>query len=135
MLALAIASFLMVVAAAWHTHWRWRLGWIALAAVKLTLLLSLEMKVWGFAIQIIDYLGSLGIALMLQKTGTAWMASGIAISGVAACFLIIPWSPALKISPFVGYHLTQMVAIHCIYRSIRKVARDNAVRIEFQSHK
>ena len=128
LLALAIASFLMVVAAAWHT--RWRLGWTALATVKLIVLLSLEMEIWGFAVQIIDYLGALGIAMILQKTGTAWMASGIAISGVAACFLIIPWSPALSVSPFVGYHLIQMVAIHCIYQSIRKTAGDDAIRIK-----
>ena len=86
---------------------------------------------WGFAVQIIDYLGALGIAMILQKTGVAWMASGIAISGVAACFLIIPWPPALRVSPFVGYHLIQMVAIHCIYRSIRKTARDDDIRIKF----
>lgn len=130
LLALAVASFLMVVAAAWHTRWGWRLGWTALATVKLILLLSLETEVCGFAVQIIDYLGALGIAMILQKTGTAWMASGIAISGVAACFLIIPWSPALRVSPFVGYHLIQMVAIYCIYRSIRKTACDSAIHIK-----
>lgn len=130
LVALAVASFLMVAAAAWHIHGGWRLAWVALATVKLILLLSVEMEMWGFAVQIIDYLGALGIALLLQKTGTAWMASGIAVSGVAACFLIIPWSSALRVSPLACYHLIQMVALHCIYRSVCKTARSNAIRTQ-----
>ena len=128
-LALAIASFLMLVAAAWHTPWHtqrgWRLGWTTLASVKLILLLSLETETWGFAVLVVDYLSALGVALLLQEE-TVWMASGIALSGVAACFLIIPRPFALIVSPLVGYHLIQMVALYCIYRSVSKAARDRA---------
>ncbi len=123
-LALAIASFLMIVASTGHLHRIWRRVWIMLAAVKLLLLLSWSIGDWSFVARVIDYLSALGVVLLLQQgSGFTWMASGIVISGIAAGCLIVPLPLAFNLSPVVGYHLVQMVALYCIYRSVRAIAQ------------
>ncbi len=123
-LALAIASFLIILAGTWHLPRRWRGIAMMLATLKLALLVNLGTGDWSFIVQVIDYLSALVIVLLLQQgSGFAWMASGIAISGIAAGFLIVPVPLAFSLSPVVGYHLVQMGALYCIYRSVRAIAQ------------
>lgn len=129
-LALAIASFFAVVAAACTLHRSRRLGLMTLAIAKLALVLMLGTTLWAFALRVADYLSALVIVLLVQvgrspqyhrlKAGPAWMALGIAISGLAASILVIPWPGAFSMSPLAGYHLVQMVALYCIYRSVQR---------------
>ncbi len=134
--ALAIASFFIILAATSKTPWLWRIGLLAVATVQLALSLRLGSGAAAFAVSVADYLGALGIALIVQgwrsrqqrrfaaldqrsDTGFAWMVSGLSLSGVAIAILILPWPNSLKVSPLAGYHLLQMVALYCIYRSAR----------------
>ncbi len=128
-LALAIASFFAVVAAACTLRRSRRLGLVTLATAKLALVLMLGTTLWAFALRVADYLSALVIVLLVQvgrslahhriKARPAWLALGIAISGLAASILVIPWPGAFSISPLAGYHLVQMVALYCIYRSVQ----------------
>lgn len=128
-MALALASFFAVVAAACPLQRGRRLGLVTLATAKLTLVLVLGTTLWAFALRIADYLSALAIVLLVQavrsrqhrrpKAGPVWLAVGIAISGLAAIVLVIPWPGAFSMSPMAGYHLVQMVALYCIYRSIQ----------------
>lgn len=133
--ALAIASFFIILAAASKTPRTWRIGLLTAAAVQIALSLRLGGGAAAFAVSAADYLSALGIALIVQgwrsqqqrrvlaaersETGFVWIASGLALSGVAITILILPWPYALSVSPLAGYHLMQMVALYCIYRSAR----------------
>ncbi len=135
--ALAIASFLMVVATAAPLGRGGRVGLLTLAIAKLALGVALATAPWVFALRVVDYLSALGIVLLVQigqgvqrrsglprpPTGAAWMVAGMAISGLAAGVLLMPWPGAIGLSPLAGYHLVQMVALYCIYRSIEASLR------------
>jgi hypothetical protein len=122
-----LASFLAVVAAAYTLPPSRRLGLLALAVAKLMVVLMLGTTLWAFALRVADYLSALAIVLLVQvgrsrqhrhlKAGPARLAVGIAISGLAATVLVLPWLGSLSMSPMAGYHLVQMVALYCIYRS------------------
>lgn len=139
-IALALASGLMVVAAAVKTPKPWRLVLLALATGKLSLSLVASPTPQAFAVSVIDYASALGIVLLIQSwyslrqkpgphlsrppsPGTVWMIGGILISGLAAGCLIRPWSETLRLSPLAGYHFVQMVALYYIYRSVKALAQ------------
>ncbi|WP_017301829.1 DUF6962 family protein [Nodosilinea nodulosa] len=127
-LGLSLTSFLAVVAAASPLGRGLRLGLLSLAAAKLALVTLLSTSLWAFALRVADYLSALAIVLLVQlgqrlshrhpKAQPGWLAAGIAISGLAACVLLLP-PEAFIISPLAGYHLVQMVALYCIYRSVK----------------
>ncbi|PSN14847.1 hypothetical protein C7293_09940 [filamentous cyanobacterium CCT1] len=140
-LALAIASFCILVAIALSVPQRWRVGLLLLAIAKLALVLGLDTSPWAFVISIADYLSALTLVLLVQlrqfmrqryvrqRQGSpkpcpspdlAWMAAGLATSALAAIALLIP-RQALPLSPLAVYHLVQMVALYCIYRSARSM--------------
>ncbi|MBE9158058.1 hypothetical protein IQ265_14660 [Nodosilinea sp. LEGE 06152] len=134
-LALAIASLCILVAVALSVHQRWRVGLLLLAIAKLALVLRLGTSSWAFAVSVADYLSALATVLLVQlgqlnqqhrlspkqrpNPDLVWMATGLATSGLAASALLIPQSQALPLSPLAVYHLVQMVALYCIYRSAR----------------
>lgn len=139
-LALAIASFFIAIAAVSQSSCIWRFWGLILATIKLILLLKIGSGSDAFLFRVIDYLSALGWVLIVQLEQSAgqkpvfnswprvdrawaWMAAGIAISGLAACLLILPWPTVLVVSPLAGYHLVQMVALYCIYRSVSAIAR------------
>ncbi|MGB3202907.1 MAG: hypothetical protein WBA99_18515 [Nodosilinea sp.] len=127
-IALAIASFSILAAAAVPLR-RWvRLGVLALAIVKLALVNDLAVSLWSFAISVADYLSTLIAVFLIQIAQSMgnrqalnpeplWLGAGLVISGLAASVLVIPRS-LLPVDPLVGYHLVQMVALYCIYRSV-----------------
>ncbi|WP_156119931.1 DUF6962 family protein [Leptolyngbya sp. KIOST-1] len=128
LLALAIASLCIFLTVALSVPPRWRQGLVVLAIAKLALIIRLGTSPWAFAVSIADYLSALALVLLVQlrpflrRAGPnwAWMAAGIATSGLAASTLLIPHH-ALPMSPAAVYHLVQMVALFCIYRSVRAV--------------
>ncbi|MGG6241110.1 DUF6962 family protein [Nodosilinea sp. AN01ver1] len=133
-LALAIASFCILVAVALLVPQRWRVGVLILAIAKLAWVLRLDTSPWAFAISVADYLSALTLVLLVQlrpfgrqhrrspkqrpNPDLTWMATGMVISGLAASILLIP-RQGLPLSPLAVYHLVQMVALYCIYRSAR----------------
>ncbi|PSR18194.1 hypothetical protein C8255_08770 [filamentous cyanobacterium CCP3] len=137
-LTLAIASFCILVAVALSVPQRWRLGLLILAIAKLILVLRLDTSPWAFAISVADYLSALTLVLLVQlrqfvrqhqgspkprpSPDLAWMAAGFATSALAAIALLIP-RRALPLSPLGVYHLVQMVALYCIYRSARAMGQ------------
>lgn len=128
-LALAIASFFTLVTAASPLRQSGRLVLLALATAKLTLVLMLGTDLLAFALRVADYLSALVIVWLVQlrqvmqhrcpKSELLWITVGVTLSGLAASVLTIPRSGwwAHPIDPMVGYHLVQMVALYCIYRS------------------
>ncbi|MBD1874363.1 hypothetical protein H6F75_12790 [Nodosilinea sp. FACHB-131] len=120
-IAVAIASFFTVVAVAVTLRRSSRLALLALATAKLALAIAVGFTLWGFALRIVDYLSALIIVLLVQSlhpcsdpAAPTWMLAAIALSGLGAIGLLIPWP---GVSPLVVYHLVQMVALFCIYRS------------------
>ncbi|MBD1915689.1 MULTISPECIES: hypothetical protein [Cyanophyceae] len=120
-ISVAIASFFTVVAAAMTLRRGRRLALLALATAKLAVAIAVGIALWGFALRVADYLSALIIVLLVQwlqhrpdRAAPAWMIAAIALSGLGAIGLLIPWP---RVSPLVVYHLVQMVALFCIYRS------------------
>ncbi|MGB3309703.1 MAG: hypothetical protein WBG32_20305 [Nodosilinea sp.] len=134
LLALAIASFVILAAAAVPFRRRVRLGLLVLAIAKLALVTRQVVSPWAFAISVADYLSALVVVFLMQlgqsrrqssrcpreqfNPDPAWLGAGIVTSGLAASVLVIPWPQTLAISPLAGYHLVQMVALYCIYRAV-----------------
>ncbi|PSN12834.1 hypothetical protein C7271_23125 [filamentous cyanobacterium CCP5] len=138
LLALAIASFLTLMAEARRLPRYWQWGLLVLATAKLIGLLTVEIQPLSFALGVGDYLLSLGMAGLIQwrkywsreagqlriapsTSGPKWMLSGVLISGAAAMGLLLP--DGGQLSPLVLYHGVQMVALYCIFRSVRAIAR------------
>lgn len=145
--ALAVSSFFILLAAVSKMPGAGRIALLAVATVQLTLSLHLGSGAAAFAVSVADYLSALAIALVVQDwrsrqqrcflpvdkrsdSGFAWMVLGLSLSGAAIAILILPWPNALKVSPLVGYHLIQMVALYCIYRSARADVNCSRVRDE-----
>ncbi|MBD2234528.1 DUF6962 family protein [Phormidium tenue] len=129
-IAVAIASFFTLVAAAVPLRRGERLALLALAAAKLVGAIAAGFTLWGFALRVSDYLSALLIVLLVQwlqrrhdSHAPAWMLAAIALSGLGAIGLLIPWP---GVSPLVVYHLVQMVALFCIYRSVAAKPLANA---------
>lgn len=121
-MAVAIASFFTVVAVAMILRQRPRRLLLALATAKLAGAIAVGFTLWGFALRVADYLSALIIVLLVQwfqrrrdPAAPVWMLGAIALSGLGAIGLLIPWP---GVSPLVVYHLVQMVALFCIYRSV-----------------
>jgi hypothetical protein len=137
--ALLWASFFAVNAAAGDCRKPWQGGLLALTTAKLAVLLALQHRLWMFSITVVDYLSALAFVLFLfirrwqtqrnrpawwqSSTGLPWFVAGLGISGLAAIMLVMPWPQRLRLSPFAVYHLIQMVALFCIYRSVCAYAR------------
>jgi hypothetical protein len=139
-IALATASFFTVIVAAFKTTRVWRLGLLVLATGKLLLALMASIEPDAFVSRVVDYISALVIVLLIQvwqssrpghsphpwpppSGGTGWMTGGIALSGLAAGCLLAPWPTGFSLSPQAGYHLVQMAALYCIYRSARAMAK------------
>lgn len=121
-MAVAIASFFTVVAVAVTLPRGKCLALLALATAKLAGAIAVGFTLWGFALRVADYLSALIIVLLVQwlqrrqdSNAPAWLLAAIALSGLGAMGLLIPWPGG---SPLVVYHLVQMVALFCIYRSV-----------------
>ncbi|MFQ4137890.1 DUF6962 family protein [Nodosilinea sp. PGN35] len=117
--ALAIASFFTVAAAAAPLGRGDRRRLLALATAKLVVALALGFSLWGFYLRVVDYLSALVLVLLVllvrrRPRAAGWMAAAIAVSVLGATVLLIPLA---RVSPKVVYHLVQMVALVCIYRS------------------
>ena len=130
-LALAIASFCTLAAGALAVPRRWRLGLLMVAIAKLILVLRLNTSPWAFVVSVADYLSALTLVLLVQlghcrrqrpSPDLAWMVAGLATSGLAASVLLLP-RQAWPLSPLAVYHLVQMVALYCIYRSARVIGQ------------
>ncbi|MBD2114124.1 MULTISPECIES: DUF6962 family protein [Cyanophyceae] len=129
-IAVAIASFFTVVAAAMTLRRGRRRALLALATAKLALAIAAGFTLWGFALRVADYLSALLIVLLVQwlqryrdPSAPVWLLAAIAFSGLGAIGLLIPWP---GVSPLVVYHLVQMVALFCIYRSVAAKHQANA---------
>jgi hypothetical protein len=128
---LAWASFWPLVAAAESCPWGLRWILLAIASAKLVLSLAFTASSWGFGIRAIDYLGTLGLVVVIygwlawrkQGAGLAWMATGLAVSLVAIAVLAMPRLPWVSLSPMAAYHLVQMVGLYCLYRGVCGHAR------------
>jgi hypothetical protein len=123
----AIASFFTLVAAAVTLRREVRWALLALATVKLAGAIAVGFTLWGFALRVADYLSALIIVLLVQwlqrrqnPGAPAWLLAAIALSGLGAMGLLIPWP---GVSSLVVYHLVQMVALFCIYRSVAAPAQ------------
>ncbi|MBW4484594.1 MAG: hypothetical protein KME14_18835 [Tildeniella torsiva UHER 1998/13D] len=121
-MAVAIASFFTVVAVAVTLRREVRWALLALATAKLAGAIAVGFTLWGFALRVADYLSALIIVLLVQwlqrhrnPGAPVWLLGAIALSGLGAMGLLIPWP---GVSPLVVYHLVQMVALFCIYRSV-----------------
>lgn len=126
-MAVAIASFFTLVAAAVPLRREVRWALLGLATAKLGLAIAVGFTLWGFALRVVDYLSALIIVLLVQwlhrraaPAAPVWMLAAIALSGLGAGGLLISWP---GVSPLVVYHLVQMVALFCIYRSVAAPAR------------
>ncbi|PZV08958.1 MAG: hypothetical protein DCF32_03485 [Leptolyngbya sp.] len=131
-IAVAIASFFTLVAAAvpLRREVRWTL--LALATAKLVGAIAVGFTLWGFALRVTNYLSALIIVLLVQwlqrhrhPGAPVWLLGAIALSGLGAVGLLIPWP---GVSPLVVYHLVQMVALFCIYRSVAATGQARSVR-------
>ncbi|MBD2108321.1 hypothetical protein [Nodosilinea sp. FACHB-13] len=129
-IAVAIASFFTVVAAAETLSRGSRLALLALTTAKLALAIAAGFTLWSFALRVADYLSALLIVLLVQwlqryrdPSAPVWLLAAIAFSGLGAIGLLIPWP---GVSPLVVYHLVQMVALFCIYRSVAAKHTANA---------
>lgn len=136
LLALAIASFLILLAEAKRLPRYGRWGLLSLGTAKLIGLLFADIQPLSFALGVGDYLFSLVIAGLIQwrkddqlrippsTDGPKWMMSGVLISGAAAMGLLLP--DFGRLSPLVLYHGVQMIALYCIFRSVTAIARCHA---------
>ncbi|MEA5448784.1 hypothetical protein VB780_09415 [Leptolyngbya sp. CCNP1308] len=121
-MAVAIASFFTLAAAAATLRRGDRRLLLALATGKLAGAIAVGFTLWGFALRVADYLSALIIVLLVQwlqrhknPGAPVWLLAAIALSAMGAIGLLIPWP---GVSPLVVYHLVQMVALFCIYRSV-----------------
>ncbi len=131
-MAVAIASFFTLVAAAVPLRRGERLALLALATAKLAGAIAVGFTLWGFALRVADYLSALIMVLLVQwrqrrqdSNAPVWMLAAIALSGLGAIGLLIPWP---GVSPLVVYHLVQMVALFCIYRSVAATDQARSVK-------
>lgn len=131
-LALAGASFWIVVAVAWECqrslHF-WQM--LLLAFLKLLIMVVLGYLTLNFALSVVDYLLALGLVLLVdsrrfrpQTTARlTWIGLGVGGSSVAALVLLGSWPATLNLSPAVGYHLIQIGALYCLYRGVSSCVR------------
>jgi hypothetical protein len=130
-LALVTASFFTLTAAAADCRRPWRRFWWAAAIGKLTVMLVWIRATWGFALAVVDYMSALVIVLLLAWRRSRpsqphwrpspeflWMLGGLMISAIAALMLVIPWPLASNVPPAAAFHIIQIGALYCIYRSI-----------------
>lgn len=131
-LALAGASFWIVVAVAWECprspHF-WQL--LLLAGLKLLIVVGLGYLTLNFAVSVVDYLSALGMVLLVDSRRSqqqtvarlTWMGIGLGGSVVAILALLFSWPATISLSPAVGYHLIQIGALYCLYRGVSSCVR------------